>query len=318
VIVKSDHRNLRTFMTTKELNARQARWAEELSSYNFVIEHVKGKENVVADALSRRPDYEEAKKIDRSKQIFKEEKEKLILNKELKVGMIHINTQDSINEMIRRETKEDERYPEIPVNNDGYRRFNGLILVPKALEQEVIKRYHDDIREGHPGEARTVEKIQRNYYFPGTIRKVRKYIHACDDCQRNKPIHQKPHGKMQKQETPTRPWQHVTMDFVDMPETRGITDHERWNQVLVVVDRFSKQTILIPARKNLTAREVYHILWEKVFAIFGLPETILTDMDKVFRSKEWVQLMKDLGVEQLLSTAHHQQTDTQWTNRVSR
>ena len=31
VIMKSDHRNLRTFMTTKELNARQARWAEELS-----------------------------------------------------------------------------------------------------------------------------------------------------------------------------------------------------------------------------------------------------------------------------------------------
>jgi hypothetical protein len=57
VIVKSDHRNLRTFMTTKELNARQARWAEELSSYNFVIEHIKGKENKVADALSRRHDY---------------------------------------------------------------------------------------------------------------------------------------------------------------------------------------------------------------------------------------------------------------------
>jgi hypothetical protein len=46
-------------MTTKELNAR-ARWAEELSAYNFVIEHVKGRENVVvADALSRRSDYEE-------------------------------------------------------------------------------------------------------------------------------------------------------------------------------------------------------------------------------------------------------------------
>jgi hypothetical protein len=43
VIVKSDHQNLRTFMTTKELNARQARWAEELSTYDFKIEHIKGK-----------------------------------------------------------------------------------------------------------------------------------------------------------------------------------------------------------------------------------------------------------------------------------
>jgi hypothetical protein len=106
------------------------------------------------------------------------------------------------------------------------------------------------------------------------------------------------------------------MDFVDMPETKGITDREKWNQVLVVVDRFSKQTILIPARKNLTAREVYHILWEKVFAIFGLPDTILTDMDKIFRSKEWMQLMRDLGIEQLLSTANHQQTDGQSERKI--
>ena len=39
VIVKSDHRNLRTFMTTKELNARQARWAEELSHTIFDRTH---------------------------------------------------------------------------------------------------------------------------------------------------------------------------------------------------------------------------------------------------------------------------------------
>src|SRR5882762_4885830 len=57
VIVKSDHKNLRTFMTTKELNARQARWAEELAAYDFRIEHIKGAENKVADALSRRADY---------------------------------------------------------------------------------------------------------------------------------------------------------------------------------------------------------------------------------------------------------------------
>jgi transposase InsO family protein len=316
VIVKSDHRNLRTFMTTKELNARQARWAEELSSYDFVIEHVKGKENVVADALSRRPDYEEAKEVDRRMKMFKEKEERLILNREFQVKMVHIESQDGIDGKIREETKNDERHPEIPIDEDGYRRFNGLILVPQSLEKEVIKRYHEDIREGHPGEARTVEKIQRNYYFPGTIRKVRKYIRTCDNCQRNKPIRQKPFGKMRNDKAPSRPWQQLTMDFVDMPETQDAVNRTKWNQVLVVVDKFSKQTILIPARKDLTAREVYHILWDRIFAIFGLPETILTDMDKIFRSKEWIQLMEDLGIEQLLSTAHHQQTDGQSERKI--
>jgi hypothetical protein len=39
------------------LSRRQARWAEILSSYDFVIEHLEGKRNP-ADGPSRRPDYE--------------------------------------------------------------------------------------------------------------------------------------------------------------------------------------------------------------------------------------------------------------------
>ena len=316
VIVKSDHRNLRTFMTTKELNARQARWAEELSSYDFVIEHIKGKENTVADALSRRPDYQDAKQVDRTTQIFKETNEGLIMNKNIQLRMVTIEQSDEIDRKIKELTDKDERYPELRKGDDGYKRFQGLILVPKELEQELIARYHDDIREGHPGEARTVEKIQRNYYLPGTIRKVRKFIKACNKCQQNKPVHTKIPGKMHQGITPTRPWQHITIDFVDKPNAQGITSNETMNQTMVVVDRFSKQTILIPSRKNYTAREVFHILWERIFAIFGIPETITTDLDKIFRSKEWLQFMKDIGTTQILSTANHQQTDGQTERKI--
>ena len=55
-LVLTDHQNLRSFMTTKELNRRQARWAEALSPFSFFIEYRKGKDNP-ADGLSRRPDY---------------------------------------------------------------------------------------------------------------------------------------------------------------------------------------------------------------------------------------------------------------------
>jgi hypothetical protein len=36
------------------LNARQSRWLEFLCEYDFGIKHIKGKENKVVDALSRR------------------------------------------------------------------------------------------------------------------------------------------------------------------------------------------------------------------------------------------------------------------------
>src|SRR4030095_7025515 len=58
ILVRSDHKNLERFMTTKILNRRQARWAEILSGYDFVLDHIPGTKNP-ADGPSRRPDYAE-------------------------------------------------------------------------------------------------------------------------------------------------------------------------------------------------------------------------------------------------------------------
>ena len=52
----TDHANLVTFMTTKALTGRQARWWETLSGYHLKITHTPGKLNP-ADGPSRRPDY---------------------------------------------------------------------------------------------------------------------------------------------------------------------------------------------------------------------------------------------------------------------
>jgi hypothetical protein len=52
--IYSDHKALEYFMTKRQLTARQARWAELLSQYNFCIEYRTGKSNERADALTRR------------------------------------------------------------------------------------------------------------------------------------------------------------------------------------------------------------------------------------------------------------------------
>jgi RNase H-like domain found in reverse transcriptase len=51
--ILTDHRALKYFMTTKRLNSRQANWAEQLLQYRFTIRYRPGKQNTVADALSR-------------------------------------------------------------------------------------------------------------------------------------------------------------------------------------------------------------------------------------------------------------------------
>jgi hypothetical protein len=52
--LRTDHNGLKYLFDQPTLNARQSRWLEFLSEYDFDIKHIKGKENKVVDALNRR------------------------------------------------------------------------------------------------------------------------------------------------------------------------------------------------------------------------------------------------------------------------
>ncbi|KAE9318797.1 hypothetical protein PR003_g18150 [Phytophthora rubi] len=57
-VIYTDHASMRTATSSPHLSQRMARWLSFFAEYNFTVEYKPGKQNVLADALSRRTDYE--------------------------------------------------------------------------------------------------------------------------------------------------------------------------------------------------------------------------------------------------------------------
>ena len=56
--IYTDHASLRTAVKSPHLSQRMARWLSFFAEYNFVVHCKPGKNIILADALSRRPDYD--------------------------------------------------------------------------------------------------------------------------------------------------------------------------------------------------------------------------------------------------------------------
>src|SRR6185437_15276647 len=61
VVIETDHRSLEYIQTQPHVSSMQVRWIEHLQQFNFVMRYREGKNNTVADALSRRADHRETK-----------------------------------------------------------------------------------------------------------------------------------------------------------------------------------------------------------------------------------------------------------------
>ncbi|QKX57713.1 uncharacterized protein TRUGW13939_04831 [Talaromyces rugulosus] len=319
VIVKSDHHNLKYFTTTKELSGRQIRWAEELAKFNYRIEHIPGKQNAAADALSRRPDY--AIGIEPPKtNILQEESGVLRHNHNAIIATaIRVVDDDPFYERMYRETNKDQKIQEelqagqVTKNvQKGLAIWNGMIRVPQNMTTEVIQRYHDPPTKGHQGVERTIEMITRTFYFPYVRKRVENYIRNCDECNRNKAVHHKPFGKMQIPEVPEEAWKSITVDFIQgLPQSKDPVTGITYTDAMITVDRLTKYVILEPTPKDMTAEQCAKLMLRKVFVWTGLPNELITDRDKLFTSKYWQTIAKACGMHHKLSTANHQQTDGQ-------
>jgi transposase InsO family protein len=81
--------------------------------------------------------------------------------------------------------------------------------------------------------------------------------------------------------------------------------------ILVVIDRLTKMAHFISTVSTITSQQTAELILEHVFRYHGLPENIVSDRDPKFTAKFWQSLNKALGINLLMSTSSHPQTDGQ-------
>jgi transposase InsO family protein len=319
--VYSDHNNLKYFTTTKQLSRRQARWAEYLSQFDFVIHYRAGRLGTKPDALTRRPDVYPKKtgklEVDALNHRVALPPERvsaaLLLNEEALLSQIRNAPQDDLfrKGMLDAESSSDSPFAPSP---DGQLLLRaGKIYVPdhEDLRLKVLQAHHDHKLRGHPGIRKTTQLIQRTYFWPRLRRDVTRYIRGCHTCARAKAVRHRPYGLLKPLPIGERPWTHLSMDYIE-----ELPDSDGFDAILVVVDRLTKQAIFLPARTTDTATELARQFIQHVFSKHGLPISIISDRGKLFVSKFWKSLCQALDIRSDLSTAYHPETDGQ-TERVN-
>ena len=292
----TDHNPLTFFSKQPNLSRRQARWSEFLSRFHFDVKYRPGATNP-ADSLSR-------------------------LGMENTLAILALTVSEFDSDLLTRlkeatrldphfsDEKECRKYE---YHDAGYWTYQGRIVVPASMRNEIISEHHSSVIAGHFSWSRTLDMISRQFWWPQLRETVQTYVSQCVSCQQNKPSQNAPFGLLTPLPIPDSRWHTVTMDFImDLPRTVNGS-----NAIMVVVDKLTKFVHLIPTVKTVSAEETARLFIANVYQFHGLPKVIITDRDTRFTSMFWKAFCKRLNLDSRYSTAFHPQTDGQ-TERANR
>jgi transposase InsO family protein len=331
--VYTDHKALEYFISTKSLNARQARWAELLADYHFLIAYRPGKQNPLADALTRKVDeldsQNKTKKEKRVQQLLKDDQldpriiaarmrthfgesdlhlselYTLASDIDLVARVLQANRDSKSLQPLRYRASSDRT--EFSMQN-GLLLYKDRLIVPDTanLRTLLIREVHDSVTTAHPGIRKTTLLLTAQYYWRGIAHDVATYVRNCHACRRSSVPRDKTPGLLHPLPIPTHAWEHITMDYCSFNQ-----DKHGYDNILVIIDHLSKQAITIPCHKTIAAREQARLYLMHVYRYYGPPTTILSDRGPQFISSFWKEFNSILGTDIKLSTADHPQTDSQ-------
>ena len=263
--------------------------------FSLTFQYIKGRDNCVADALSRCPAAVNT----------------VTLVKSLWVGLLHLlqAASDLDPEYRQFRDKVDAMDPEYVVRDRLVQTHSGQWVVPQsdAIRTFLLAEAHDTITSGHAGIDKTLRRLREKWIWKGDANEVQEYVRSCVRCQKTK-SDRKRRGGVLCPILASEPGQIVTLDFVSKFEPAEGTGHQ---QCIVIVDKFSRFVFFEGCPMEVTAQRTAELFCKRIVPVLGVPRKVISDRGPQFTAALWREFLNILGAKCALATAHHPQTDGQ-------
>lgn len=308
--VLTDHKPLVPLFNTKDIDKtpiRCQRMLLRMVRFNPTVQYVPGEEQVVSDALSRKPSPHNVDDTVLSQDIsvYVDAVERGWQASPGKLQEIRYATEDdkelrSVADFVitgwprREEAVPASLLPYYQVRSelsvvDGLLIFRDRIVIPTTLRSEMLSRLH----ESHQHISKTRERANGAIWWPGISKDIRTLVETCQVCLQRRPTQRE--QPLRPIPLPGRPWAQLGMDLFEFNR----------KSFLVVVDYYSRW-IEMKQLTDTTSSTVINKL-KAIFITFGIPDILVSDNGSQFVSQEFRDFAKTWGFSQRTTNPYKSQ-----------
>ena len=326
VVVITDHKPLLALFRKAPPDALMNRWMVLIQEYQPLIRHIPGKQNVLADVLSRNCDVEVVSEGQAEDETLVEEIN-LIMSRDPTTRLwsgtpwqdenIALEQQrddyfgpivDKLQNQCSKSNNNSELstyflddsilYKFVTVNRLGVQMKLSVCCIPSVFLGASCMLIHQ--HSNHAALERCLLQANKLIYNPKLQECLNSVIKECSKCLQNKarlvspPLHHVPIART--------PFEVVAIDFLG-PVPVGA---ELNKYILVMVDQLTRYIVAVPT-VDRSADTVVAALQKHIFAVYNVPSIILSDNAREFVGEVMHNVAKVYGIELRNSTPYHPQ-----------